>query len=159
MRHYNILCCGECSFYESEGANGCGFCAIREQGQWCDDVCELRHTKMKPKQIAKALHYIQKWRRGADIPMPKPYVVGKVYDAAIYQLRKQERERREMEEMAKVKRGDLVLLRGEYKGTVKRVHTLDKDTLLIEFDKFINGHVQRYVANIDEVKILFRKVK
>lgn len=114
---------------------------------------------MKPKQIAKALHYIQKWRRGADIPMPSPYVVGKVNDAAIYQLRKQERERREMEEMAKVKRGDLVLLRGEHKGTVKRVHTLDKDTLFIEFDKFINGHVQRYVVNVEEVKILFRKVK
>lgn len=159
MRHYNIPCCEECSFYENEGANGCGFCAIMEQGRWCDDVCELQHTKMKPKQIAKGLHYIQKWRRGSDIPMPHPYVVGKVNDAAIYQLRKQERERREMEEMSKIKRGDLVLLRGEYKGTVKWVHTLDKDTLLIEFDKFINGHVQRYVVNVEDVKILFRKVK
>lgn len=84
------------------------------------------------------MHYIQKWRRGAEIPMPHPYVYGIATDAAIYQLRKQGREKREVieqqrklaEEM-KIKRGDFVVLRGE-----------------------IYGHVERYIVPEEDIKLL-----
>lgn len=83
-----ILSCGECCFFEHECSDGFGYCELVEHSTCCGDQCELDHTKIKPAQIAKALHYIQGWRRGAMVPMPHPYVVGRVIDAAIYQLRK-----------------------------------------------------------------------
>lgn len=42
-------------------------------------------------QTIKALHYLQKWRRGANIPMPEPVFVGKAIDEAIRHLRKYKR--------------------------------------------------------------------
>lgn len=78
--------CGECVFFQNEDINGIGYCILRCDSMRCGDQCVLDHTKMKPEAIAKALHYIQKWRRGAEMPMPKPYVIGRVLDAAIYQL-------------------------------------------------------------------------
>lgn len=83
-----IPCCGECSFYMAECCDGYGYCAITEHGCACNNQCDLDHTKMKPREIAKALHYIQKWRRGANVSMPSPTITGIVMDAAIYQLRK-----------------------------------------------------------------------
>lgn len=87
MSDCRIPSCGECCFFETN-EDRVGVCILKEQLRCCQEQCDIGHTKMKPKQIAKALHYIQKWRRGAKTAMPLPYVVGKVNDAAIYQLRK-----------------------------------------------------------------------
>lgn len=89
MRDINIPYCGaSCCFRDPECSDGFGYCNLMEHSTSCGDQCVLDRTKMKPKQIAKALHYIQKWRRGAKTAMPHPYVYGVVTDAAIYQLRK-----------------------------------------------------------------------
>lgn len=42
---------------------------------------------MKVKEIIKYLHNYQKWRRGADIPMPDPREIGRAIDGAIRELR------------------------------------------------------------------------
>lgn len=42
---------------------------------------------MEVKGIIKYLHYYQKWRRGADIPMPNPKELGIAIDGAIRELR------------------------------------------------------------------------
>lgn len=89
MTNYNIPYCGEdCCFRDPECSDGFGYCNIVEHSTYCGDQCMIVHTKLKPRQIAKALHYIQKWRRGAKTAIPHPYVYGVVTDAAIYQLRK-----------------------------------------------------------------------
>lgn len=88
MNNSRIPYCGECSFYTAECCDGYSYCAITEHGYACNNQCDLDHTKMKPRQIAKALHYIQKWRRGTNTVMPSPYIYGVTTDAAIYQLRK-----------------------------------------------------------------------
>lgn len=155
--------CGNCCFRGLECSDGFGYCDLVEHSTHCCDQCELDHTKMKPKQIAKALHLIQKWRRGAKMKMPSPYVVGKVNDAAIYRLRNQERERREfekkwqeLEDAARVRRGDLVLIRGEYKGKAASIKVIN-GSYLIEFEHRTNGRVNRFLALPEDVKILFRK--
>lgn len=88
MSDCRVPYCGECAFFTAECCDGYGYCAITERGCARNNQCDLDHTKMKPKQIAKGLHYIQKWRRGAKTTMPSPYVYGRVLDASIYQLRK-----------------------------------------------------------------------
>lgn len=80
--------CGECSFMRNEGTDGYGWCPIRGHSVHCEDGCYLDHTKMSAREIAKGLHYYQKWRRGGDGELPQPYVIGKLIDAAIYTLRK-----------------------------------------------------------------------
>ncbi len=162
-RNTNIPYCGNCCFRAPECSDGFGYCNLVEHSTHCCDQCELDHTKMKPRQIAKALHHIQKWRRGAKVPMPSPYVIGKVNDAAIYRLRNQERERREfekkwqeLEDAARVRRGDLVLIRGEYKGIVASIKVIN-GSYLIEFEHRTNGRVNRFLALPEDVKILFRK--
>ena len=42
---------------------------------------------MKVKEIIRVLHAFQKWRRGADIPMPDPREIGRAIDGAIRELR------------------------------------------------------------------------
>lgn len=42
---------------------------------------------MKVKEIIKYLHNYQKWRRGADLPMPTPKELGIAIDGAIRELR------------------------------------------------------------------------
>lgn len=88
MSDIRIPYCGECCFLNYEDIDGYGICNVNRRECRCSDRCRLDHTTMRPKEIAKGLHYIQKWRRGAKVPMPSPYVIGKVNDAAIYQLRK-----------------------------------------------------------------------
>nr|DAN28975.1 MAG TPA: hypothetical protein [Caudoviricetes sp.] len=89
MSDCRIPCCGNgCCFRDPECSDGFGYCELVGHSTYCGDQCELDHTKLKPSEIAKALHYIQKWRRGANITMPSPYVIGRVLDASIYQLRK-----------------------------------------------------------------------
>ena len=62
-------------------------CSVSNREQRCDDQCCLTHTNIAAKQAIKILHYGQKWRRGANIEMLPPYVLGVGIDAAIYQLR------------------------------------------------------------------------
>lgn len=42
---------------------------------------------MKVKEIIRVLLAFQKWRRGADIPMPDPKEIGRAIDGAIRELR------------------------------------------------------------------------
>lgn len=38
---------------------------------------------MKPKQVAEYLEYLNKWRRGAEIPQPAPIEIGIFIDEAV----------------------------------------------------------------------------
>lgn len=42
---------------------------------------------MKIKEIIRVMHAFQKWRRGADMPMPDPKEIGRAIDGAIRELR------------------------------------------------------------------------
>lgn len=80
--------CGECCFLLYEGIDGNGYCQLQDNvGRNCSDQCDLVHAAMRTDCLLKGLHYYQKWRRGADTKQPQPYVIGKILDAAIYQLR------------------------------------------------------------------------
>lgn len=163
MRDVNIPYCGECCFVKHEDMDGFGYCELVEDIMHCGNKCVLDHTKMKPRQIVKALHYIQKWRRGAEIPMPHPYVYGIATDAAIYQLRKQEREKREaieeqrkLAEEMKIRRGDFVMLNGvcgEIYGHVERIKQMGQNCL-VEFMERRKGHVERYIVPEEDIKLL-----
>lgn len=164
MTNYNIPYCGEdCCFRDPECSDGFGYCNIVEHSTYCGDQCMIDHTKLKPRQIAKALHCIQKWRRGAKTTMPKPYVIGKVNDAAVYQLRKQEREKRDaiekqrkLAEEMKIRRGDFVMLNGvcgEIYGHVERIKQMGQNCL-VEFMERRKGHVERYVVPEEDIKLL-----
>lgn len=164
MTNYNIPYCGEdCCFRDPECSVGFGYCNIVEHSTYCGDQCMIDHTKLKPRQIAKALHCIQKWRRGAKTTMPKPYVIGKVNDAAVYQLRKQEREKRDaiekqrkLAEEMKIRRGDFVMLNGvcgEIYGHVERIKQMGQNCL-VEFMERRKGHVERYVVPEEGIKLL-----
>lgn len=163
MSDCRIPYCGECCFLQNEDVNGIGYCKLRCDTMRCGDQCELDHTKIKPRQIAKALHYIQKWRRGAKIAMPSPYVIGIVTDAAIYQLRKQGREKhkaieeqRKLAEEMKIRRGDFVVLNGvcgEIYGHVERIKQMGQNCL-VEFMERRKGHVERYVVPEEDIKLL-----
>lgn len=52
---------------------------------------------MKIKEIIRVLHAYQKWRRGADIPMPDPKEIGRAIDGAIRELRNCQRLKISME--------------------------------------------------------------
>lgn len=164
MSNYNIPYCEEdCCFRDPECSDGFGYCNIVEHSTYCGDQCMIDHTKLKPRQIAKALHCIQKWRRGAKTTMPKPYVIGKVNDAAVYQLRKQEREKRDaieeqrkLAEGMKIRRGDFVVLNGvcgEIYGHVERIKQMGQNCL-VEFMERRKGHVERYVVPEEDIKLL-----
>ncbi len=88
MSKYRPCYCGECCFVKHEDMDGFGYCELVEDIMHCGNRCVLDHTKIKPRAIVKGLRFIQKWRRGAKTAMPSPYVIGKVNDAVIYQLRK-----------------------------------------------------------------------
>ena len=163
MSDCRIPYCGLCAFFTAECCDGFGYCAITERGCARNNQCDLDHTKMNPSEIVKALHYIQKWRRGTKTTMPKPYVIGKVNDAAIYQLRKQEREKsdaieeqRKLAEEMKIRRGDCVVLNGvcgEIYGHVERIKQMGQNCL-IEFMERRKGHVERYVVPEEDIKLL-----
>lgn len=92
MSDFRIPYCGEnCCFRGPECMDGFGYCEIIGHSTLCSDQCWIDHTRIKPRETIKALHYFQKWRRGAKIAMPHPYVIGKVIDAAISQLRDKKR--------------------------------------------------------------------
>lgn len=52
------------------------------------------------KETIKYLHYYQKWRRGAKLPIPNPQEVGIAIDNAIRELRKFQRLKTEIEKSA-----------------------------------------------------------
>lgn len=79
--------CGECCFCLHEDARGYGYCILVCCTVHCGDKCVADYANIQPRQIAKALHHCQKWRRGAKTAMPQPYVLGKVIDAAIRTMR------------------------------------------------------------------------
>lgn len=56
---------------------------------------------MKVKEIIRVLHAFQKWRRGADIPMPEPKEIGRAIDGAIRELRNFQRVKIGMEKQQK----------------------------------------------------------
>lgn len=58
---------------------------------------------MKVKEIIERLHYYQKWRRGANIPMPDPKEIGMAIDGAIRELRDFQRLKIKIEKKSKVK--------------------------------------------------------
>lgn len=80
--------CGECCFLDYEGIDGNGYCALQKHvGRNCSDRCDLDHTVIPKDCLLKGLRYYQKWRRGANIKPPAGYVIGKLIDSAIFQLR------------------------------------------------------------------------
>lgn len=87
MDSANIPYCGGCCFFENEDANGIGYCKLRCDSMRCGGQCELDYGKIGTTSLLRGLHYLQKWRRGAKVAMPHPYVVGKLIDAAIRKLR------------------------------------------------------------------------
>ena len=157
--------CGECAFFTAECCDGYGYCAITERGCACNNQCDLDHTEMTPSETVKGLHYLQKWRRSNSdkLKMPPPYVVGKLIDAAVYQLRKQEREKRDaieeqrkLAEEMKIRRGDFVMLNGvcgEIYGHVERIKQMGQNCL-VEFMERRKGHVERYVVPEEGIKLL-----
>lgn len=52
---------------------------------------------MKVKEIIRVLLAFQKWRRGANIPMPDPREIGRAIDGAIRELRNCQRLKIRME--------------------------------------------------------------
>ena len=80
--------CGECSFFSHEDTDGYGWCDIECRVQRCSDKCTISRTSITDKQAERVLHYSQKWRRGAKIEQPSPYVLGIAIDRAIKVLRK-----------------------------------------------------------------------
>ena len=85
----SIPCCGEqCPFFLYEGFFGNGYCQLQDMAlKECSDQCDLDHTAMRTDCLLKGLHYLQNWRRGANVKMPQPYVVGKMIDSVIYKFR------------------------------------------------------------------------
>lgn len=87
MNYANKPYCGRCPLFQYEDIDGFGVCSISEREQRCNDRCGIAHTEITHRQAIKILRYRQKWRRGANIEMIPPYVLGQGIDAAIYQLR------------------------------------------------------------------------
>lgn len=80
--------CGSCCFLLNESVDGFGGCLLKDyESVRCSDQCDLDHTTMRTDCLLKGLHYLQKWRRGANTKQPMGYVVGKMIDSVIYKLR------------------------------------------------------------------------
>ena len=82
----NKICCGGCSFFKYEDMDGYGWCDIRNKVHRCSDLCELQD--MSVRDCIKTLHFYQKYRRGGNIKMPHPTLIGLAIDKAIHELRK-----------------------------------------------------------------------
>lgn len=50
-------------------------------------------------EVIKELHYFQKWRRGANVEMPHPRIIGLAIDEAIRTLREVRREQVKVEQL------------------------------------------------------------
>lgn len=91
MSRIKPCCCGECAFFKYEDLDGYGICAIGDYHTNCADDCCYSQLSMDKKEVVRALHYLQKWRRGGNIDMPHPFVAGKAIDNAIRLLRNSEK--------------------------------------------------------------------
>lgn len=84
--------CGECNNFLHEDITGYGYCEFTRLEQRCSDQCLLHYSNLTKRQTIRALHSIQKWRRGGNKPMPHPYVIGQVIDRCINLLRQENNE-------------------------------------------------------------------
>lgn len=91
MRETNKPLCGECSFFKHEDIDGYGICNADDMKKRCSDKCNVCNSL---KSIERILDYFQKWRRGDNIKMPHPYVVGIAIDWAIKAIRGMKKESR-----------------------------------------------------------------
>ena len=91
MREINKPLCGECPFFKHEDIDGYGICNADDMKKRCSDKCNVCNSLKSTERI---LDYFQKWRRGDNIKMPHPYVVGIAIDWAIKVLRELEKEGR-----------------------------------------------------------------
>ena len=79
--------CGECPFFKNEDTEGYGHCNISKREEYCGDLCRYYTYIMLRKETVRMLHYCQKWRRGANIQMPPPTLLGLAIDNAIRIIR------------------------------------------------------------------------
>lgn len=83
--------CGECPLLLHEDTDGYGVCNAAGQTRNCGQVCIYANRYPHAWEVTRILHYTQKWRRGANIKMPPPFVTGVAIDTAIRELRKQKK--------------------------------------------------------------------
>lgn len=88
MSLLRIPYCGECGFMLHEDAEGQGICNLSGKPCNCDEQCMLSHGEIPLQSTLRCLHLYQKWRRGAKMAQPHPYVIGVALDACIKELRK-----------------------------------------------------------------------
>lgn len=81
--------CGECPHFLYEDANGDGYCDITENTTNCSSLCIFISKIPTPHECEKILHYYQRYRRGANIKMQAPFLIGLVIDEAIKMFREQ----------------------------------------------------------------------
>lgn len=79
--------CGECPFFKNEDTEGYGHCNISKREGHCGDLCRYYTYIMLRKETVRMLHYCQKWRRGANIKMPPPTLLGLAIDNAMRIIR------------------------------------------------------------------------
>ena len=85
--------CGECPFFKYEDTYGYGICDISGSKSNCSLVCAFdKQGELTNEQAVKVLHHTQKWRRGANIGMPPPALLGLAIDKAIRVLRQKIKE-------------------------------------------------------------------
>ena len=85
--------CGECPFFKWEDTYGYGICGIIEIESNCSLVCAFdKQGELTNRQAVKVLHHTQKWRRGANIGMPPPALLGLAIDRSIRVLRQKIKE-------------------------------------------------------------------
>lgn len=86
MNNYlKISYCSNCPYFKCEKINGSGSCTITNEHAHSDELCAICTcaVELTPKKLAKLLHHIQKWRRGGNIKMPSPILVGVAIDNSI----------------------------------------------------------------------------
>lgn len=87
--HHEPHYCGECPHFIYEDVNGGGYCEITENYTKCSFPCVFVSKIPKPSECEKILHYYQRYRRGANIKMQAPFLIGLVIDEAIKMFRQQ----------------------------------------------------------------------
>lgn len=90
MKNYSsIPYCGDCPYFLYEDANGSGICNITNTVSHCHELCPICTTAeyLTPKELAKLLSKVNKWRRGGKGEMPSPTLIGFAIDEAIRWLR------------------------------------------------------------------------
>lgn len=75
--------CGKCPFYREHMCKIFGF--ETKYGNVCGDMTIT--SVMDKRQALKVLHAFQKWRRGSNIKMPPPCIIGDAIDVAIKTMR------------------------------------------------------------------------